>query len=107
MSLFRVSLARTIHHQFSAVRYSSGLEEYGANCSRSDHNRRGHNSCSGNCVFAVRRRGGQPTTDAQIAGDTTPPMVSSVDPEPDAVGVFADASVTATFSKPMNPSTIG
>jgi hypothetical protein len=41
-----------------------------------------------------------------LASDTTPPTVSSVSPLPNATGVSTDASVTATFSKDMDPATI-
>jgi hypothetical protein len=38
--------------------------------------------------------------------DTTPPQVSSTTPAQGATTVALNATVTATFSKPMNPSTI-
>jgi hypothetical protein len=41
-----------------------------------------------------------------LTSDTTPPTVTSVNPPDGAVGVLVDASVTATFSKDMNPDTI-
>jgi hypothetical protein len=41
-----------------------------------------------------------------IGSDTTPPTVSSVSPLPNATGVSTDTSVTATFSKDMDPATI-
>jgi hypothetical protein len=41
-----------------------------------------------------------------LAIDTTSPTVSSVSPLPNATGVSTDTSVTATFSKDMDPATI-
>jgi hypothetical protein len=38
--------------------------------------------------------------------DTTPPQVSSTTPAQGATAVASNATITATFSKPMNPSTI-
>lgn len=40
------------------------------------------------------------------AADTTPPTVLAVAPLDGATGVAADATVTVTFSEPMNPATL-
>ncbi|MDH5696168.1 MAG: Ig-like domain-containing protein [Dehalococcoidia bacterium] len=42
----------------------------------------------------------------EIGGDTTPPTISSVSPENGATDVPIDTVVTATFSEPMDNSTI-
>ena len=39
-------------------------------------------------------------------GDTTPPEVIDITPPPNAIGVSLTAVVTATFSEPINPSTL-
>ncbi|MBI5192041.1 MAG: Ig-like domain-containing protein [Nitrospirae bacterium] len=44
------------------------------------------------------------TTDA--APDSTPPSINSTAPERNTTGVASNASLTATFSEPINPSTI-
>lgn len=52
------------------------------------------------------RADAQKLASATIANDPTPPTVSSVTPPRGAVGVPPGTSVTATFSKDMNPATI-
>jgi hypothetical protein len=51
------------------------------------------------------RQDAQALTRDTIASDTTPPMVSTVSPLPNASGVSPDTRVTATFAKDMDPAT--
>src|SRR5829696_9820762 len=51
------------------------------------------------------RQDAQALTRDTIASDTTLPMVSSVSPLPNALGVSPTTHVTATFSKDMDPAT--
>lgn len=46
------------------------------------------------------------TYTAAYAADTTPPTVTSISPANGATGVSQSATASATFSEPMNPSTI-
>ena len=52
------------------------------------------------------REDAQKLASVTITSDPTPPKVSSVIPLPNAAGVPRDTSVTATFSKDMNPATL-
>jgi hypothetical protein len=54
---------------------------------------------------ADARKDAQALTRETIASDTTLPMVSSVSPLPNALGVSPTTHVTATFSKDMEPAT--
>ena len=54
---------------------------------------------------ADARNDAQALTRETIASDTTPPMVSTVSPLPNALGVSPTTHVTATFSKDMEPAT--
>jgi hypothetical protein len=52
------------------------------------------------------REDAQKLASETITSDRTPPKVSVVSPLPNATGVPRDTSVSATFSKDMNPATI-
>ena len=54
---------------------------------------------------ADARNDAQALTRETVASDTTPPMVSTVSPLPNALGVSSTTHVTATFSKDMEPAT--
>lgn len=55
---------------------------------------------------ADARAGAQKLASETITNDPTPPTVSSVNPQRNAVGIPRNTSVTATFSKNMDPATI-